>query len=134
MKKKKTAKEPPILTDDLGIHDKRDAYRYIFPESQRLAMSFKGKTVALLDISAGGLAFENQGFSQYDADRITLSLDMPNFTGDPRFTAWTRILHITANNVCHCIFEDCRVDEYEVVHKFVLEMQKRDLNASRNNS
>ncbi len=118
-----------ILSDDSESVDReqRDAFRYVFVPEKRLPMQFKGKSVEIMDISAGGLAFENKGFCQYDSDEISLVLKMPNFKGNPVFRARTRILHISSNHFCHCIFENCTVDEYEVVHKFVLEMQKKKL-------
>lgn len=111
----------------MGLDDQRASFRYIFKKSDRPTMVFKGKTVTVYDISAGGLAFENQGFSKYDADHITLDLDMPNFHGDSVLSARVRILNLTTNRICHSIFENCSVDEYEMIHKYVLEMQKKDL-------
>ncbi|MCG8684698.1 MAG: hypothetical protein MI892_07480 [Desulfobacterales bacterium] len=115
----------PLTVDDVA--DQRNAFRYVFTDDRQLTMKFKGKTVRVLDISAGGLAFENQGFKKYDADNIVLDLTMPNFVKDPVFSSDLRILHLTENNICHCIFENCSVDRYEMVHKYVLEMQKHDL-------
>ncbi len=90
-------------------------------------MTFYGKTVSILDISAGGLACTNNGFNKYDIDRVSLELEIPNLPGTSVFNAQVRILHLTRNDICHCIFENCSVDEYEVIHKYVLEMQKQDL-------
>lgn len=130
-KNKKANESDMILIEDRATADReqRDTYRYVFAPEKRLSMQFKGKTVEIMDISAGGLAFKNRGFSRYDSDQVSLVLEMPNFNGNPCFKAHTRILHITANHFCHCIFEDCSVDEYEIVHKYVLEMQKQDLNS-----
>lgn len=133
-KKKKINVPDMILMDEMGPDnpEQRDAFRYVFSPEKRLSMQFKGKTVDIVDISAGGLAFKNQGFLQYESDEISLVLEMPNYKGDPVFTAHTRILHITSNHFCHCIFENCSVDQYEIVHKYVLEMQKQDLNFRKN--
>lgn len=111
--------------------DQRASFRYVFKKGSCLPMAFRGKTVRVLDISAGGMAFENQGFSKYDADTVQLNLDMPNFAGDPILKAEVRILNLTENNICHSIFENCSVEDYELVHKFVLEMQKKDLTRNR---
>jgi len=131
-KKKKIDLADVILVDEIyphnGNREQRDTFRYIFTPEKRLSMQFMGRTLEILDISAGGLAFANHGFKQYEADKISLALEMPNYNENPVFTAQTRILHITANNICHCIFENCAVEEYEIIHKYVLEMQKQDLN------
>jgi len=120
-----------ILIDEMNDanREKRYSFRYVFAKENRLSMKFKGITVEITNISAGGLAFKNQEFSKYDSDEISLLLEMPNFYGEPVFNAHIRILHITSNHICHCIFENCSVDDYEIVHKYVLEMQKIDLNS-----
>lgn len=123
--KKKTTAEPAENLVDL--EDQRASFRYVFRQKDQPAIRFKDRTVRVYDISAGGIAFENRGFSQYDADEVSLDLQMPGFYGDPVLSARVRILHITANEICHSIFENCSVDEYEMIHKYVLEMQKKDL-------
>jgi len=111
----------------MDLDDQRAAFRYVFKEKDRPTLVFKGKTVRIYDISAGGVAFENKGFSKYDADGICLNMDMPNFHGNPVLSVQVRILHLTASQICHGIFENCSVDEYEMIHKYVLEMQKKDI-------
>ncbi|MCG8632747.1 MAG: PilZ domain-containing protein [Desulfobacterales bacterium] len=90
-------------------------------------MTFKGRAVTILDISAGGLACTDKGFKKYDIDRVTLNLKVPNQDEKSVLKAEVRILHLTRDDKCHCIFENCTVDEYEIIHKYVLEMQKQDL-------
>ncbi len=125
-RKKKATNAGLILSDGTTPTDRRNAYRYVFPQTRRLSTTFKGKSVQLLNISARGTAFVNEGFQPDDADKICLNLEMPNFNGNPMLCTWARILHITTNNVCHCSFEDCRVEDYELIHKYVLEMQKQE--------
>jgi len=113
--------------EPMNTNDQRETFRYVFTEDRSLSMVFKQKPVKILNISAGGMAFINNGFKQYEADKINLFLDIPNFNGDPRFPTLVRILNITKNDVCHCIFENLTIEEYEIIHKYVLEMQKIDL-------
>jgi len=122
-KKKKPA------TDTI-IHDSKDqrqSYRYEFTDDKAIEITFLEKKVSLLNISAGGMAFKNQGFKQFDFDFIKFTLNIPNFTGDNTFFAGLRILKISPEGVCHCIFEQCSLDQHELIHKYVLEMQKNDL-------
>ncbi|WDP86651.1 MAG: PilZ domain-containing protein [Desulfobacter sp.] len=123
----KKTKAPGNAVSSIDQTDQRASFRYVFSGNTQLAIKFKGREVNLTDISAGGLGFSNPGAKQYDSDKISLILNMPNFTGDPALNVQIRILHISANQICHCIFENCTVQEYEVIHKFVLEMQKQDL-------
>jgi len=121
------------LKNMVDNQEQREAFRYIFKEEGHLTMDFKHQTVKVLNISAGGLAFNGDGFAQYDVDQITLFLDIPNYRGETRFTAQLRILNISAGRICHCIFENCNIEDYEIIHKYVLEMQKTEMiNNSRN--
>jgi hypothetical protein len=121
----------PLAT--LETDNQRETFRYVFKKDSCLSMVFKEKPIKVLDISAGGMAFINNGFEQYESDQINLFLEIPNFNGNSRFTALVRILNITEKEVCHCIFENLTIDEYEIIHKYVLEMQKKDLKAKTKN-
>lgn len=117
-------------TRDIISHpseDKRSSYRYKFRESHGFVIRFLEADIRVIDISAGGLAFENKGFSQFDFDFIKFKLDIPGFSGDSTFFAGLRILKIDKNDICHCIFEQCSIEQHELIHKYVLEMQKNDL-------
>lgn len=122
-------KKSPIIEpiDPMDTEDQRETFRYVFTKNKSLSMVFKQKPVTILNISAGGMAFTNNGFKQYEADQVTLFLAIPNFRGDSRFPALVRILNITKNGTCNCIFENLTIEEYEIIHKYVLEMQKMDL-------
>jgi len=87
----------------------------------------KEKKVKILNICADGLAFENMGFRQFDHDAIKFTLDIPNFKGDSTFSVGLKILTIDKNNICHSIFEQCSLEQHELIHKYVLELQKDDL-------
>jgi len=129
-KKAKPASEhlpAPDILDTREDQNQRDAFRYVFEEKERITVLFLGKTVPVVDISAGGMAFINQGFSQYDADHIQLDLDIPNHRGSTLFTALVRILFISPEQICRCIFENCTIEQYEMLHKYVLELQKKRL-------
>ncbi len=123
-KKTKTATDSFELKEET---DQREAFRYVFKGDRHLSMIFKETSVQILDISAGGIAFKGEGFRRYDADQISLFLDIPNFRGDITFSARLRILNITGNGICHCIFENCTIEKYEMIHKYVLEMQKNEM-------
>ena len=116
-----------IENDAIENEEQREAYRYIFNGDQRLSMIFKQQSVEVINISAGGMAFRGKGFTRYDVDQINLFLDIPNYPGDASFSARLRILDITDNGICHCIFENCTIEKYEMIHKYVLEMQKKNI-------
>lgn len=120
-------KKKPATDIDHPSEDKREAFRYIFPDNKGLSIRFQDKKIEILNISAGGMAFKNRGFSQFDFDFIKFELDIPDFKGDPTFFAGLRILKIDRTDICHCIFEQCSLEQHELIHKYVLEMQKNDL-------
>lgn len=120
-------KKPDTDTVSHPSTDKREAYRYKFKKNHGFLISFKETQIRVLDISAGGMSFENNGFAQFDSDFIKFELDIPGFHGDSTFFAGLRILKIDDNNICHCIFEQCSLEQHELIHKYVLEMQKNDL-------
>lgn len=121
-------KKPLIDTQDpLEAQDQREAFRYIFKGELGFSIDFKQKQVQVINISAGGMAFRDEGFTRYDVDQITLNLDIPNYRGETFFSAQLRILDISGQGICHCIFENCTIQEYEIIHKYVLEMQKKEM-------
>ena len=122
---KKKKPETEIIHHDSD--ELRNTFRYHFKKGRGFTIRFKEKDITILDISAGGLSFKNQGFQPYDADTIQLALDIPNYIGNPSFSAGLRILTIDEDHLCHCIFEQCSLEQYELIHKYVLEMQKNDL-------
>ena len=133
-KPKKTTDPKDALEErDPLEEDQREAFRYVFKREPGPAMDFKQKPVSVTNISAGGMAFRDEGFARYDVDQIHLFLDIPNYRGESEFSAQLRILDITDQRICHCIFENCTIDKYEIIHKYVLEMQKKDrITRSRN--
>jgi hypothetical protein len=129
-KKRKPASDSgrvPKIENPQGDRDQREAFRYQFKPEDRISMSFLGQPVMVLNISARGMAFINKGFSKYDVDLIQLDLDIPRYRGDTRLSAALRIIYIGDDQTCHCIFENCTIDQYELIHKYVLEMQKKEL-------
>lgn len=119
--------EPVTDTIISDSNDQRKSYRYHFKNGQGFSIEFKKKKVCVLNISAGGIAFNNKGFHQFDFDHIKFTLDIPNFKGDSTFFAGLRILKIDKNDICHSLFEQCPLEQHELIHKYVLEMQKHDL-------
>jgi len=105
----------------------RESYRYQFKDNQGFQITFKDKKVLIVNIGAGGIAFYNNGFKESDSDVVSFTLNIPNFTGDSNFCAKLKIITIDDNNICHSVFENCSPAQSELIHKYVLEMQKDDL-------
>ena len=122
---KKKSADTEMITH--ASEEQRQSFRYVFRDGCGFTIQFKDKSVEVLNISAGGLAFIDRGFQQFDFDFIKFTLNIPNFNGDSTFFAGLRVLKIDQKNICHCIFEQCSLEQHELIHKYVLEMQKHDL-------
>jgi len=120
-------KRPETDTISYKSKNQRKSYRYDFRQGHGFQIDFNGKKVWVVNISAGGMAFNNKNFKLYDSSFIKFTLDIPNFKGDSAFFIELRILKIDKNDICHTIFEQCSLEQHELLHKYVLEMQKHDL-------
>ena len=94
---KKKKPETDIIRYDSD--DLRHAFRYHFKEGRGFLVTFKGKEVLVLNISAMGLAFENQGFQPDDADTVRFSLEVPHYRGNTLICSVLRILTIDEESV-----------------------------------
>ncbi len=122
---RKKKSETEIIPDDAD--ELRNAFRYHFKEGRGFSILFKGKEVTVLNLSAKGVSFKNNGFKPNDTDSIGFTLDIPNYNGNTSFVAELKILTIDKDQVCHCNFEQCSSEQQELLHKYVLELQKNDL-------
>ncbi|THB81398.1 MAG: PilZ domain-containing protein [Desulfobacteraceae bacterium] len=122
-KKKKHSDTELIL--DSG--NKRDAYRYTFNPHEALELQFKGRTIRLINISAMGFAFKHTEFRKNDSDQVRFELPIPNYPGVSELSVRVRILSIDSHSICRCVFENCTAAQQDLIHKYLLEMQKKDL-------
>ena len=109
---------------------KRNAFRLCPPESEPIFFRFKGKTVSLLEISAGGASFTNVNCEVGDTDTVRLFL-----SGHPApIEVVMEILRIDELDVCSCRFIDIGETTAEAIHQYVLTMQKKYLSGQKNAS
>ncbi len=101
-------------------NDRRSAYRVSPHANTPIAFEFGGEKVQVVNIGAGGLAFKNKGFKSGDTQTIELLLPHRNVTLAPIL----KINTIDDQNVCHCQFREIGEDEVELIHRYVLKMQK----------
>ncbi|MBI9092135.1 MAG: PilZ domain-containing protein [Desulfobacterium sp.] len=116
------------------IHEtenKREAFRYNPTPPDALTIHFMGKSMDLLDISAGGVSFKNQGFAKGERDRITLALRDPDLKPGQILSIVIKILDIDAQDICHCIVEDPNEEQTEAIHRFLLVKQKKEIIRNR---
>ncbi len=125
-------KKPPFSILNPGeTAEKRQSFRYTFREGHGLSMTFSGTKVRLLDLSAGGMSFENHDFSVGVQDMVSLDLEIPCMEFHERICASMTIARIDENGICYACFENPDQNTTELIHRFILEIQKADLRSSR---
>ncbi len=85
----------------------------------------------LLDLSAGGLSFENHGFSVGARDMVSLDLAIPCMKFHEQVSGSLIITRIDGDGICYACFENPDPDTTELIHRFLLERQKADLRSAR---
>lgn len=107
---------------------RRKAFRLCPSEADPIIITFMGKSVSLIEISAGGASFNNQGFKQGDSDNVRFSL----YGQRHPVSAVMEVISIGEPDVCHCRFSDISEESQETIHRYVLLMQRKYLSKNKN--
>ena len=107
--------------------DRRASFRVCPSEDEPIVFKSGAKGVKVLDISAGGLSFENSDFVEGDSLVVEFALPGQNMT----IAAMLEILSICGQNICHCRFEKIEETAVEEIHQYVLARQKEILNEEK---
>jgi len=110
--------------------DQRSSYRVRPLSTEPIRIEFKGKTLFVKDISAGGLSFCNDNFAAGDSQLITLDLPGKNVT----ITAKTEVIKIDRQGVCHCRFVGLSDDLVNAIHRYVMAVQVEEMREKRRDS
>ena len=100
----------------------RQAYRITPDPENPIFLNIAGKSLEILEISSGGLAFKNQGFKAESSHRIDFVLP----TGGAIKTR-IQVLRIDEEDICRCNFVNLDVESEDALHRYVLVRQKDDL-------
>ena len=128
-KKKKDKEEALPFTIEYD-EDQRAYYRVAPRGDDPLFLKTQGKRYRVLDISAGGVAFEGAGFSP--GDSVSAVLQMP-----PGQAAIPLVMTIVKAQPEHIIagqFTKINEEDRELVHYYVLKRQKEELDNQRRQS
>jgi c-di-GMP-binding flagellar brake protein YcgR len=127
-KKKKTSTEKFIHESS----DKRGTFRFEFDLQNRFEIEFKTKRIALLNLSATGMSFNNKGFTTNDSGIVKFFFTFKNLKSPVSMRLEMQIIKVDEENICHAIFTNCSEDNNEIIHKYVLEKQKEKIRANKN--
>ena len=114
-KKKKTLE----LELDSRHSDHRAAYRIAPDRTKPVIISIKGNSFHALNISGTGIAFRSHNFSE--GARIAATIRLPS--EDRIFPV---VLEIVAKqgDLCRCSFREIHEDAENLLHSYILELQK----------
>jgi len=126
-KKKRT----PIEKFTYHSLNKREAFRFEFDSEMFLETRFKNKKMYIINLSATGISFKNQGFSPGDSDMIKLKFEFTNNTTAVLMNLEIEIIKIDDKNICHGIYKNCPEKKKETIHKYILEKQKEKIRKER---
>jgi len=101
-------------------NDRRSSFRVRPPATEPIRIAFRGKSVLVHDIGAGGLSFCDKDFNVGDAQSVTISLPGEEIT--IRITV--EIIDIDRHGVCHCRFTALSHDAINALHRYMLKVQK----------
>lgn len=119
----KDNKPAPLINIPPMTPETRTAFRVSPSPENPLVAKIEGKNVLALDISAGGMAFENNHFLEgavYSAE-----FTLPGI--QETFSVKLEILEIRENKQCRAKFQGLSKRQEDMIHYYALNRQKEDL-------
>ena len=102
--------------------NRRGSYRVKPPEEEPILVNLNSATFRLIDIGALGFSFQSRDFQvndEYDVDFYIKGYIK-------KIIARMYIVAIDEHDVCHCAFQELSENDYEAIHKYMLEQQKAE--------
>ena len=117
-RKKKTVE----LELDSRYSDNRSAYRIAPDRSKPVIVTIKGNSFKALNVSGTGVAFRSHNFAA--GTRVAATVRLPS--EDRMFPV---ILEVVAKqgDLCRCCFREIHEDAENLLHSYILELQKRKI-------
>jgi len=101
----------------------RGAFRVYPSDKDPVMVVVDGKSLKAVDISAGGISFENIGFK--NKATYSMELSLPNSVMEIKVKV--EILKIDEGNICRCKMVGMNQEQEDEVHHYILERQKEEL-------
>ena len=102
--------------------NRRGSYRVKPPMNEPILIRINNEKFRLIDIGALGFSFENKDFQvndEYDVDFYIEGYIR-------KIIAKMYIVAIDEQDICHCAFQELSEDDFEAIHKYMLEKQKAE--------
>ncbi len=107
--------------------NKRSSFRISLPKQIPIIMHLGNSKIQLMDIGAGGVAFENINFMV--GDIFLVNFDLPIL--DTNISTRLEIIAIDKNNICHGQFIRIEEKDAEEIHQYLLILQKDTLGSKK---
>tara|TARA_B100001964_G_C14193854_1_gene582375 strand:- start:128 stop:499 length:372 start_codon:yes stop_codon:yes gene_type:complete len=105
-------------------NSRRNSFRTCPSEDEPIILKIGEKEVDVNDIGAKGLSFKNNNFKAGGSHPVKFKL--PGRRGVV-ISVVLKIIRISDQNICHCLFINMQEDAEEAIHQYVLAKQKEDL-------
>lgn len=112
---------------DTRYADNRSAYRIAPDRTRPVIVSIMGNSFHALNISGNGVAFRSHSFPVGTRAQATIRLP----SEDRIFPV---VLEVVAkqNDLCRCSFREIHEDAENLLHSYILELQKRKIRQNQN--
>ena len=119
-KKKTKETEKKLFTSTSGT---RGTFRVYPSKENPIILKVGGTSLNAVDISAGGISFDNKNFKL----GATYPMEMALPQGRGTFNLKTEILKIDDKDVCRCKILGLSPDQEDTVHSYILARQKEEI-------
>ncbi len=103
--------------------DRRESFRVSPLKDEPVKSSVGNQDVQIIDIGAKGISFKCH--NQKPGDIININFDLPG--QDKTVITKLKIILIDKENVCHGCFPEISEESVEMIHKYMLEVQKKEI-------
>ena len=106
----------------------RGAFRVYPSEENPILLKVGSTALKAVDISAGGISFDNKAFEL--GAKYPMEITLPK--GKGHFKVETEILKIDDKNVCRCKIVGLGPEQEDSIHSYILDRQKEEIAQKKN--
>ena len=101
----------------------RGSFRVYPSEENPILLKVGDAKLKAVDISAGGISFNNKGFEL--GSTYPMQIILPKNKGN--FTVETEVLKIDEKNICRCKIVGLSDEQEDAIHAYILARQKEEI-------
>ena len=101
----------------------RGSFRVYPSKENPILLKVGSKALEAVDISAGGISFDNKDF--IIGEKYPMEICLPKDKGS--FKVATEVLKIDDKDVCRCKILNLSADQEDAIHSYILDRQKEEI-------